>query len=325
MSVYDLSKFQGIFAAAMTMFDAKGEIDEATTLAHWNWLVEQGVHGLVIAGTSGEFIALTLEERLRLIRLAIAEFKGRIPIVSGTGHYSTKLTIELSQRAQEAGADALILILPYYQSPPKPAILEHYRIVRRQVDLPVMLYNNPRNAACAELSPSDIAQLVEEDVLHMVKSTFESVVPVHDLAYLVGDRMRIFYGSFYAAYEGLLAGAHGWISGILNVVPSQAVALFDAVKLSRNLDEAFHIWCRILPIVHFYSRSEIGPVSDIAIYRGILELWGRPAGYSRLPFFPLNEEQKGRLRAKLQAAGWLDYRQALEESARTAGQQAVQG
>lgn len=312
MGPFDLTKFQGVFPAAMTMFDVEGEIDEAATLAHWGWLVDQGVQGLVIAGTSGEFIALTLEERVRLFRLAVAHFKGRVPIIAGAGHYSTKLTIALSKEAQEAGADALTLILPYYQNPPKPAILEHYRLVRRQTNLPIMLYNNPRNAACAEITTDEILQLVYADMIHMVKSTFESVVPVHDLAYLAGNRMRIFYGSFFSAYEALLAGAHGWISGILNVVPSQAVALFSAIKELKDIEKAFAIWMRILPLIHLYTRGEIGAVSDIAIYRGILELWGKPSGYSRLPFFPLNEEQKQRLRAKLASAGWLDFKHALE-------------
>lgn len=312
MGSFDLSRFKGIFPAALTMFDVNGEIDEEATLAHWNWLVEQGVHGLVIAGTSGEFISLKLEERTRLFQLAVANFEGRVPIIAGAGHYSTKLTIELSQSAQEAGADALILILPYYQNPPKSFILEHYRLVRRNTDLPIMLYNNPRNAACAELLPVEIAQLVEEDVVHMVKSTFESVVPIHDLTYLVGDRMRVFYGSFLSAYEGLLAGAHGWISGILNIVPSHAVALFNAVKLDENIARAFAIWLRLLPIIHLYTRQEIGEITDIALYRSILEIWGRPISYSRLPSFPLTEEQRAQLITKLRLTGWLEYQHALE-------------
>src|SRR5437588_450156 len=183
----------------MTMFDKDGNLDERATLEHWKWLVGEGIHGLVIAGTSGEFIALTREERQRLFELAVSEFKGKLPILAGTGHYSTKLTIEMCQKAQAARVDAFIIITPYYMNPPKPAILEHYRIVRRHTDLPIMLYHNPRNAACSELAPAEIMQLVDEGVVQMVKSTFESVVPVHDLFQLAGSRMRIFYGSFLSA------------------------------------------------------------------------------------------------------------------------------
>ena len=98
-----------------------------------------------------------------------------------------------------------------------------------------MLYNNPANSACVDFTPREVAQLVDEDVLHIVKSTYESVVPVHDLNYLIGDRMAIFYGSFQAAFEAVCAGAHGWISGILNAAPAAAprcmMPLFETMML----------------------------------------------------------------------------------------------
>src|SRR5438094_759336 len=155
MEKFVSAKHQGIFPAAMTMFDQDGNLDETGTLAHWKWLAAQGIHGLVIAGTSGEFVALTREERQRLFELAVSEFKGKLPILAGTGHYSTKLTIDMCQKAQAAGVDGFIIITPYYQNPPKVAILEHFRIVRRHTELPVMLYHNPRNSACVELTPAE--------------------------------------------------------------------------------------------------------------------------------------------------------------------------
>src|SRR6185295_6203423 len=114
MAGFDLSRFQGIFPAAMTFFTADGEIDEAATLDHWQWLVRLPIHGLVIAGTSGEFISLSMEERERLFRMAVGEFGGKLPIIAGTGHAATKWTVEMSQKAQEIGVDAFIVILPYY-------------------------------------------------------------------------------------------------------------------------------------------------------------------------------------------------------------------
>lgn len=304
MSRFDLSRFHGIFPAAMTFFDAEGNLDEKATVAHWQWLLDQGVDGLVIAGTSGEFISLSREERLRLFRLAVDLCAGRVPVVAGTGHAATKWTIEMSQQAQTLGVDALIVILPYYSRPPLASVIEHYRRVRQETGIPIMLYNNPGNTACAGFSPAEVARLVEEDTVQMIKSTMESVIPIHELAYLVGDRMRIFYGSFLAAYEGLLAGAHGWISGVLNVVPSTAKALYRAIVHEKNIDEAFALWKRILPIVHLYTHQQLGPAADIPIYRGILELWGMHGGYSRAPFMPLGAEQMKQLKARLDASGW---------------------
>jgi len=304
MTCFDLSPFHGIFPAGMTFFDPDGNLDERATLEHWRWLVDQGVHGLVVAGTSGEFIALTDQERVRLFRLAVENFRGRVPIIAGTGHFATKWTVALSHQAQQIGVDALIVILPYYSRPPQPSVIEHYRAVRGATDLPIMLYNNPANTACAALSPSDIVQLVEQDVIQMVKSTMESVVPVHDLALLVGDRMRVFYGSFLSAFEGLTAGAHGWISGVLNVAAAPAREMYDAVAIGKDLDRGRQLWQKILPIVHLYTYQKLGPAADIPIYRSMLEHWGRHGGSSREPFSPLTEQQRQRLAAELDAAGW---------------------
>ena len=302
---YKLDRFRGIFPAALTMFDRENNLDEEATAQHWDWLIRQGVDGLVIAGTSGEFIALENHERLRLFRLAHDVSAKRVPLIFGTGHYSTRLTIEMSAEARKIGADAIIVILPYYQRPSKSAVTQHFRDIRSAVDLPVMLYNNPANSACVDFTPREIARLVEEDVVHMVKSTYETVVPIHDLAYLAGDRMAIFYGSFQAAFEALVAGAHGWISGILNIAPGAAREMLDAVK-RNDAGRAFEIWMRILPLVHLYTHQQVGPVSDLAIYRSILNLWGLKGGYSRNPFYPLNSEEESRLRNLLAQADWLE-------------------
>jgi 4-hydroxy-tetrahydrodipicolinate synthase len=308
---YSLEKFHGIFPAALTMFDRDNNLDEEGCARHWDWLIRQGVDGLVIAGTSGEFIAMENGERLRLFKLAKDVCGGRVPLIFGSGHYSTKYTIELSQAAQDLGADAIIIILPYYQKPPKPAVIRHFRDVRTAVNLPIMLYANPSNTACVDLTPRDIARLVDEDIVHMVKATYETVVPVHDLRFLVGDRMAIFYGSFQAPFEALTARADGWISGILNVIPKAAKLMYRAIVAENDAQRGFEIWKRILPLVHLYTHQQIGPVSDLATYRSILNFWGLKGGYSRNPFYPLDQAEEQRLRELLEASSWLDPEEAI--------------
>lgn len=310
---FALDRFRGIFPAALTMFDKDNQLDEDATARHWDWLIEkQYVDGLVIAGTSGEFIAMESEERKRVFRLARDVVRGRVPVIYGSGHYSTKISIELSVEAKNCGADAIIVILPYFQKPSKPAVIEHYRRIRRSVNLPLMLYNNPHNSACVDFSPTEIAKLADEDVFHMVKSTYGTVEPVHDLSYLLGDRIAIFYGSFIAGYEGLCAGAHGWISGILNVAAKAAKQLYEAVAVNHDAALGLRIWKRILPLVHLYTHQQIGPVSDLAIYRSMLNLWGLEGGYSRDPFFPLSRDQVEKLQKILELTGWSDPERALD-------------
>ncbi|MDP7017024.1 MAG: dihydrodipicolinate synthase family protein [Pirellulaceae bacterium] len=300
---FDLNPFRGVFPAGMTFFDRAGDLDEAATVAHWKWLADQGVDGLVIAGTSGEFVALSNDERLRLFELATEHLGGHLPLIAGSGHASTKWTVELSQRAEALGMDALIVILPYYSRPPLPAVLAHFDAVRAATDSPIMLYNNPANTALPALAPDVIADMVERDVVHMVKSTMESVTPVHDLAAMVGDKMRIFYGSFLSAFEGFAAGAHGWVSGVLNVAAPVAQQMYRAIK-SNDLDLARSHWHRILPIVHLYTYQRLGPAADIPIYRAMLEQWGRHGGFSRQPFAPLDEDQIAELARQLELHGW---------------------
>jgi dihydrodipicolinate synthase/N-acetylneuraminate lyase len=310
---FALQPFRGVFPAALTMFDKDNQLNENATARHWEWLIEkQNVDGLVIAGTSGEFIALESEERKRVFRLARDLVLGRVPVIHGSGHYSTKISIELSEEAERCGADGIIVILPYFQKPSKSAVIEHYRRIRKAVNLPLMLYNNPHNSACVDFSPLEIAKLAGEDVFHMVKSTYGTVEPVHDLSYLLGDKIAIFYGSFIAGYEGLCAGAHGWISGILNVAAKAAKELYESVVVKHDAARGFEIWKRILPLVHLYTHQQIGPVSDLAIYRAMLNLWGLEGGYSRDPFFPLDRDQVDKLKRILNEIGWMDPDHALD-------------
>jgi 4-hydroxy-tetrahydrodipicolinate synthase len=310
---FTLDQFRGIFPAALTMFDRDNQLDEDATARHWEWLIEeQQVDGLVIAGTSGEFIAMESEERKRLFRLARDVVRRRVPVILGSGHYSTKISIELSEDAEKCGADGIIVILPYFQKPTKPAVIEHYRRIRKAVQIPLMLYNNPHNSACVDFSPAEIARLADEDVFHMVKSTYGTVEPVHDLSFLLGDRIAIFYGSFLAGYEGLCGGAHGWISGLLNVAAKPARQLYEAVTAKHDAALGLRIWKRMLPLVHLYTHQQIGPVSDLAIYRALLDLWGQKGGFSRDPFFPLDAEQVAKLRSILERTGWMDPERALD-------------
>lgn len=295
---------QGIFPATMTMFTVDGAVDEEGTARHVDYLIRSGAHGIIAAGTSGEFVAMTEEERLRVIRTCIEAAGGRVPVYAGTGHASTRLTIQLTEAAEKLGANGVIIIQPYYQKPPKPAILEHFQTVRRATSLPIMLYNNPAYAGCVEFTSREVARLAEEGVIQSVKSTFESVVPVQDLRYFCGDSLRIFYGSFNAPMEALMAGAHGWVSGFLNLFTPQCVQLFDACN-AGDVVRAREIWQWLLPFKHLYTHQVLGPLNDLAIYRAALEMLGEHGGYSRPPFNPLTESQRAGLAALMQKQGML--------------------
>ncbi len=293
----------GIYPAVLTMFDAQGNLDEQATWNHAEWLIRQGVHGLVAAGTSGEFIALDDTERRHVIEIILDAAHGRLPVIAGTGYYSTRKTIETTQWAEDAGADAALVILPYYQKPPKTAVVEHYRLLRQNTNLPIFVYNNPANSACEELKPAEMVELANQVVIHGVKSTTATTTPVVDLKLLCPADFRVFYGSFTAGLQGLVAGADGWISGMLNFLPAEAVALYEACWINPNLDQARQIWRRMALFVQLYFSPRHGAVGDLPLWRAGLELRGQHGGFSRAPLLPLSAEQRQDLADVMRQAG----------------------
>ena len=295
----------GVFPAALTMFDHDGQLDEVATAAHIDYLIRSGAHGVIVAGTSGQFIALDEEERRRVVDVAVSTARGRVPVLAGTGCYATRDTIRLTEYAATAGADGAIVILPYYQRPTEAEVYEHFRVVGRESPIPVMIYNNPANSAAPALGVSKIRELYEGGYAQALKSTLPTVHEIHEVRAETDAGFRVFYGSFMAPLEGLVGGAHGWVSGILNVVTAEAVDLWTAVR-AGDLAGAHAAWRRILPTKLLYTRQLLGPASDLAVYRGILRLRGEVAGYSRAPMLDLTDAQMERLRALLESGALLE-------------------
>jgi 4-hydroxy-tetrahydrodipicolinate synthase len=286
-----VASWSGIFPAALTMFDATGALDEATTATHLERIVGEGAHGVVVGGTSGEFISLTDSERRRLIEVAVEAVAGRIPLVVGTGYFSTAETIRLTCFAEAAGADGAIVILPYYQRPTVDEIVSHFDRIGAATSLPILVYNNPANSAAPPLDTHALAELHAAGRAHGVKSTFPTVHQVHELRASLSDAFRVFYGSFMAPLEGLAGGAHGWISGVLNVTARDAVRLWEAIAIESDLQAARTAWARILPIKRLYTEHVLGPTSDLAIYRGVLRIRGANGGHCRPPLVDLDASQ----------------------------------
>jgi dihydrodipicolinate synthase/N-acetylneuraminate lyase len=290
VTVLPVQHWSGIMPAALTMFRADGSVDEAATAAHVGWLVSQGAHGVVIGGTSGEFVTMTDSERLRVLEIAVSTVGGRVPVVAGTGAPSTANTVSLTRAAASAGADAALVILPFYLRPFRDEVLAHFRAVADSTELPVLLYNNPGNTGTEPLDARDIGELYRDGVLAGVKSTFPTVHQVVEAMDETGPEFRAFYGGFMAPLSGLAEGAHGWISGILNVTLPEAISLWEAVQ-KGDLEAAREAATTIRRFRYLYSRQPLGAVNDLALYRRILDLRGLYGGYSRSPIRDLEQPQ----------------------------------
>lgn len=295
-----LADLGGIFPAALTMFREDGAFDPDATVAHVDRLVAQGAEGVVLAGTSGEFISLSSDERRLLVREVAAAVGDRIPIIVGTGAFATDESIRLTRDAMDAGATAALVILPYYQRPHRAEVLEHFRAVSRATGAPLFVYNNPTNSGTDALSGDDLGLLESEGHVVGVKSTFPTVHQTYEALVATTPAFRAFHGGLNAPLEGLAAGACGWISGILNVAVPAALRLRDAVG-SGDLAAARDVWAReLLPIRFIYTKNLLGPINDLELYRSILRLRGIDPGFSRRPLLPLTEEQNVRLASFLE-------------------------
>ncbi|MGW5685297.1 dihydrodipicolinate synthase family protein [Nonomuraea sp. NPDC003754] len=280
---------RGVWPAALTMFAADGSLDERATAEHLDWLVEQGAHGLVVGGTSGEFVAMSGAERRRLLEVALDAVGDRVPVLAGTGAYTTAETIALSRHAERMGAAAALVVLPYFQRPSLREILGHYRAVAAACGLPLWVYNIPANAAVPPLPVAELARLHQEGVAHGVKSTLPTVHEVHELRAATGEGFAVFYGGFTAPLEAMAGGAHGWISGLLNVATAEGTGLWRAVQ-AGDLPDARARWGRLLPLRRLVTDAVVPGAGDLAVYRGLLRVWGRPAGYCRAPLRDLDRE-----------------------------------
>lgn len=292
----------GIIIPHLTVFKEDERIDESATADHVEWLIANGAHGVAPGGSSGEIVSLSLEEAKRLTDIAIQTAAGRVPVYPATGRYSTRDTIELSQYAERAGAKGVLTVLPYYMLPDTRSVMDHFRRLHQAISIPIILYNNPWTCGI-QLLPPQIAQLVEEGVVAGVKASQGDPYRVNELRQLCGDKARLFYGHDYAPLEALLAGADGWLTGILNVFPRLAVDLWQAAAVEKNVERATAIWKKIAAYV-YYSMNEKtdGAPHLIVIYKEALGILGRKVGKPRLPLQPMQPEQRKRLEEVLKLA-----------------------
>jgi 4-hydroxy-tetrahydrodipicolinate synthase len=295
-----MKELKGIMPPMITAFADDESFDEAGTRSHVSWLIENGVHGLIPCGSTGEFISMDEAERKKVIETVIDETAGRVLVYAGTADYSTRKTIAMSRFAEKAGADGVMVINPYYLQPPIPQVLDHFRAIRDAISIPLMLYNNPH--VCGyELSAEHIRTLIDEGTIQSVKVAAGPAQQVHELRYMCGDKGAIFYGADLEAPEGLLAGAVGWVTSAINAVPRVCRELYDAAA-TGDVEKTFGVWNRLMPLIWFtYNRG----VHWLQVVKTAVALRGRPGGPPRKPMTPLEGAKREELRKILDGMGVL--------------------
>jgi 4-hydroxy-tetrahydrodipicolinate synthase len=296
----------GIVASSVTPFAGEGEIDLQLLKPHIDWLIAEGANGLSPLGSSGEFCALEVEERKRVLEKVIELNDGRVPLWAGTHHYSTRLTIELSKHAAAAGADALLIVPPYYMAPTAEQTMDHYRRIASAVDLPIILYHNIP-LTCVDLKTSQLLALYQEGAIAAVKMSNPEPDRICRLLQESDGALRVYCGIDSVAFEGLCHGAHGWISGIPSIVPRAARALYEAIAVRGDLHAAREQWRLLSALMRLefsaYSGSGPGP-HWFSVMKTTLNLIGPPVGDPQLPVRPVEGDRLDELIAILKGLGY---------------------
>jgi 1-pyrroline-4-hydroxy-2-carboxylate deaminase len=238
----------GVMPAMTTYFDQNFKVDHGFIAKHASWLLDNGCTGLVLLGSLGEAATLTFDEKIAILTKAVASVKGRAPVVAAVSALSTQEAVDIAKAAADAGCSGLMILPPYVYRGDWREMKAHIASVLRSTSLPCMLYNNPI-AYGTDFLPEQIQELAaEHENLQAVKESTTDVRRVSAIRSLIGDRLRIFVGVDDAIVEGIAAGAVGWIAGLVNALPLESVALFDAAAAGRN-QEVFALYRWFLPLL----------------------------------------------------------------------------
>jgi len=288
--------FQGSFVALVTPMQPDGNIDKKSLHDLVEWHINSGTDGLVIGGTTGEGSTLTDEEQYEIVADVVAQVKKRIPVIAGTGSNSTHHTIELTRNAKKAGADAALIVTPYYNKPPQQGLYEHYKMVAEKVALPILLYNVPGRTAC-DLLPETVERLAKISNIVGIKEATGKIERATEILKRCGKNFKIYSGDDATAMDLMLEGAVGVISVTANVAPSKMHLLCKAT-LNGDQATAKTVNDELMPL-HQNLFLEANPIPT----KWVLHQMGLiPAGI-RLPLSPLNPKFHADLKNAMEKAG----------------------
>lgn len=270
-----------------TPFDSKYRINEEALKKHTNYLIESGLHGLVPTGSTGEFSRLTDEERKRVIKIVIDVTNGRVPVIAGTAANRTEDVIALSKYAEDAGADGVMVTVPYYGRPTEDELIGYYKDIAESIEIPIVVYNNPWTTG-TDLKPDFLAKLIKYENIRHVKEATCDTRRVHQIIRATKGKMIVISGADDNTFESFVLGAKGWIAGIANFMPETCVKLYELSVEKEKIIEARDLWYNILPIGDIVEGSG----KFVQYIKAGMELRGIDSGPPRKPLMPLGATEK---------------------------------
>lgn len=289
-------ELKGIMVALITPYAADGSVDYAALDAHVNRQIDAGVHGLVPLGSTGEFPALSTEERKKTLEQVIKSAAGRVPVIAGIGDLSTAKTVDFAKHAAQAGAAALMVVPPFYDAPNLEELREFLKEIHDASGIDIMYYNIP-SASGVSLKPHEISSLSDIGVKYL-KDTSGNGPAFTELLFGHEHKITAFNGWDTLTFYGLAAGAKGGVWGATNIIPELSIELWNTVAVDGDLKKGRELWKKIWPICNFLESHNY----SAAVKTG-MELRGWKTGGPRKPFALLQGAPKNELASLLKAAG----------------------
>ena len=287
--------FEGSLVAIVTPFK-NGKFDEKAFADLIEFQLANGTHGIVPCGTSGESATLSHAEHERVVALAVEVVNRRVPVIAGTGSNSTDEAIAFTKHAKSVGADAALLITPYYNKPTQEGLFQHYSAVAKAVDIPLVLYNIPGRTG-VNMSPSTVARLAKIPTVVAIKEGSGSLSQISDIIQQCGSQFTVISGDDGLTLPMMVLGAKGVITVTANIAPSDMANLVNAA-LKGNYQEARTLHFKLAPLFTalFYETNPI-PVKAALAHMGKIQ------NELRLPLTPMSSEHQENLHQAMKLSG----------------------
>lgn len=286
-------RFRGTYTVMVTAFDDDGALDLDVQARFTDWQINEGIHGLIPLGSTGEFLSLDAAERRAVAKCVVDTAAGRVPVLIGAGAERTEDVIDNCRMAEELGADGVMIIPPFYSTPTEDELFHHFNRIAASTDLPIMIYNNPATANI-DMTPPMVARLSEIDGIDYIKESTMDVTRVRDIIDLCGDRMSVFGGIM--GFESFVEGADGWVAVGSNVLPAASARLFTLTADDQDYDAARELYRQMLPTIRL-----VGGHRYVSATKAALGLLGFAMGNPRAPRLPLPAHEMHAVHAALEA------------------------
>ena len=288
--------FTGMATAIVTPMHTDGSIDYEALSRFVEFQIDSGINGLAVMGTTGENATIEPEDQKKVIAYTVEKVAGRVPVIAGTGTNNTEHVLHNTRNACQVGADAILVVTPYYNKATQNGLVTHFTAVADESTLPVILYNVPSRTGC-NLLPKTVAKLSEHPNIAAIKEATGSLAQMIEIMHLCGDKIDVYSGEDGLTVPMMAMGAKGTISVLSNVAPRQSVAMTDAC-LRGDYAAAAKMQCDLLPLINALF-SEVNPIPAKAATAAM----GFGADALRLPLTSMEEQNRAVLFAEMRKLG----------------------